>query len=112
VIIIFKHFIPKGFIGLTIYPFVFLQEKKWTTNKVLINHERIHLKQQLELLIIPFFIIYFLEFLYGLFIYKNKYLAYKNISFEREAYQNESNMQYLKERSFWNFLKYLRNNDF
>ena len=71
------------------------------------NHERIHLKQQLELLILPFFIWYGLEFLVRLLQYKNRREAYLNISFEREAYHNEFNLEYLKKRPFWCFLKYL-----
>jgi hypothetical protein len=78
-------------------------------NIVFINHERIHLRQQLELLILPFFIWYFLEFFIRWMQYKNRNLAYRNISFEREAYVNELNPDYLKKRAFCGFLKYLKN---
>lgn len=73
---------------------------------VLLNHERIHLKQQLELLILPFYIWYGLEWLVKWCIYKDRYIAYKNISFEREAYFHESNLDYLKKRRIFEFLKY------
>jgi hypothetical protein len=76
-------------------------------DKILINHEKIHLKQQLEMLIIPFFMWYVLEFAIRLFQFKTWYLAYKNISFEREAYTNEKDLNYLKSRSFWTFVNYL-----
>lgn len=99
--------VPKGFIGLTLFPFVFLKHAQLKLNRVLINHERIHLRQQLELLILPFFIWYSLEFLMRYSHYKNWHQAYRNISFEREAYQHEQDLDYLKKRSFWNFLKYL-----
>ncbi len=99
--------VPKGFIGLTLFPFVFLKHAQLKLNRVLINHERIHLRQQLELLILPFFIWYGLEFLMRYSHYKNWHQAYRNISFEREAYQHEQDLDYLKKRSFWNFLKYL-----
>ncbi len=79
---------------------------------MLINHEYIHLKQQLELLIIPFFVLYGIEFRIRLCFYKSWILAYKNMSFEREAFCNESNVKYLNQRGFWQFLKYLRNHDF
>ena len=111
-ILYYKYLVPKGYMGLTVFPFVFLKDKKFKKNKRLINHEYIHLKQQLEILIIPFFIWYGIEFLIRLIQYKDKHLAYKNISFEREAYQNESNVKYLNQRGFWQFLKYLRNHDF
>jgi len=107
-ILISKLVVPKGFVGLTIYPFIFLKNKDLKTERVLMNHERIHLKQQLELLIIPFFIFYALEFCFGLLKYQNKKKAYKNISFEREAYRNEANMDYLESRPIWSFLSYLK----
>ena len=99
--------VPKGYTGITLFPFVFVKHEFLKLNKVFVNHERIHLKQQLELLILPFFIWYALEFLVRYIHYKNWHESYRNISFEREAYQNEFNLEYLKERPFWNFLKYL-----
>ncbi len=111
-IICYKYAVPKGYIGLTIFPFIFLKHKKFRKNNALINHERIHLKQQLELFILPFFIWYGIEFLIRLLYYKKWNMAYSNISFEREAYHNESNLNYLNEKGFWKFLKYLRNYDF
>jgi beta-lactamase regulating signal transducer with metallopeptidase domain len=106
-IFISKHIIPKGFVGLTLYPFIFLKQEHLKEDTHLINHEKIHLKQQLELFIIFFYVFYFLEWCIKLFKYKNKHLAYKNLSFEREAYQNEHNLNYLQNRKSWTFLKYL-----
>lgn len=111
-IFISKYLVPKGYTGLTIFPFVILKFSRFKTDNVLINHEKIHLRQQLEMLIIPFYLVYLFEFLFRLFQYKNWNLAYNNISFEREAYANQLNIDYLKQRSFWAFLKYLRVNDF
>jgi len=74
---------------------------------VLINHEKIHLKQQLELLILPFYLFYITEWLIRAIIYLDSYKAYQNISFEREAYHNEKNMNYLEERKPLSFIKYL-----
>jgi hypothetical protein len=107
-LLIFKHIIPTKYCGLAIYPFIFLKNKDLLINKSLINHERIHLKQQLELLWVFFFIWYFLEYLIGLFRYKNHSKAYINISFEQEAYMNETNLEYLKERKMYSFLKYFK----
>lgn len=106
-IFISKYIVPNGFIGITLYPFIFLKEKDLKNNLTLINHEKIHLKQQLELLVIFFYLFYLLEWTVKYFKYQNSYLAYKNLSFEREAYQNEHNLNYLKNRKFWTFLKYL-----
>ena len=102
-----RYLIPKGFSGLTIFPFVIVSAKVDLSDKVLMNHERIHLKQQLELAIVPFFIWYFVEYLLRLIQFRNRRKAYRNISFEREAYANEENMEYLEKRKFWSFFKYL-----
>ena len=102
-----RYLIPKGFSGLTIFPFVIVSTKVDLSDKVLMNHERIHLRQQLELAILPFFIWYFLEYLLRLIQFRNRRKAYRNISFEREAYANEGNFEYLQKRKFWSFVKYL-----
>lgn len=106
-IFISKHIIPKGFIGLTLFPFIFLKQQDLKENLSLVNHEKIHLKQQLELFIVFFFILYFIEWLIRLIIYRNPHKAYMNISFEREAYQNENDLDYIKTRKIWAFVKYL-----
>lgn len=64
----------------------------------LINHERIHTAQMRELLFLPFYIIYFLEWLLHLVRLRNWYAAYKAISFEREAYAHGNDLTYLPRR--------------
>lgn len=93
--------------GIALFPFIFLKEKQFANNRILVNHEKIHLRQQLELLIIFFYIWYVIEYYYWYFKLKNHYLAYRKISFEQEAYDNEHHLNYLKKRRFWNFRKYL-----
>ena len=105
-ILISKYIVPRGYVGITIFPFMFLKSKGLKGNEILLNHEKIHLRQQLELLIIPFFVIYILEFLIRLVKYRNWSLAYRNITFEREAYTNEKDLDYLKSRPFLNFLNF------
>jgi hypothetical protein len=107
-VIVAKYLIPKGYRGLTLFPFVFVKYRFDSDNKVLVNHEKIHLRQQLELLVLPFFVWYFVEYAVRLLQYKNANLAYRNISFEREAYANELHLDYLKTRPFFRFLSYLR----
>lgn len=76
--------------AITIWPFCFY---KGAIDLVTQNHERIHARQQLELLIIPFYIIYFFEWIFK---------GYRNVSFEKEAYDNEYNLLYLERfRKFW-----------
>ncbi|MBU2939716.1 hypothetical protein KO494_09215 [Lacinutrix sp. C3R15] len=105
-IFISKYMVPKGYTGIAVFPFVFLKHSSLKQNKILINHEKIHYKQQIELLIIPFYVLYVFEFFIRLLVCRNWYHAYRNISFEREAYTNEKDLNYLKSRSFYSFLKY------
>ncbi len=91
--------------GLALYPFVLL--KSPNPPPYLLNHERIHLRQQLEMGLLLFYVWYILEFAFRYVQYKNKYLAYRNISFEREAYAHDEQLEYLKNRRFWSFRKYI-----
>jgi len=93
--------------GIALFPFIFIRKPEDRENKILINHEKIHLRQQLELLVIFFYILYVIEYYYWLLKLKNKDLAYRRISFEREAYVNESDLDYLGKRHFWSFRKYI-----
>lgn len=102
-----KYLVPKGFSALTIFPFVFFKWKEYKLDGNLINHENIHLRQQLELLIIPFFIWYGIEFIIHYVRFKDRNLAYRNISFEKECYRHESDLNYIKSRKIWGFLNYL-----
>ncbi|HRB70762.1 MAG TPA: hypothetical protein PK776_02840 [Flavobacterium sp.] len=109
IVLVLKYLTPKGFRGITIFPFVFVARKKDKNDAVFLNHEKIHIRQQLELLIVPFFIGYGIEFLIRWRQYGNRHTAYRNISFEREAYANEANPDYLSKRPFWHFINYLKN---
>ncbi len=91
--------------GIALWPFVFTKSKK--PSPVIINHEKIHLQQQLEMLILPFYIWYLLEWLLRIMQFRNLDTAYRNISFEREAYSNEQNLDYLKNKQIWSFIKYI-----
>ena len=93
----FELILGKGIQALAFYPFIFVSPDAEVTEE-LINHEEIHLRQQLELLIIPFYIWYLIA------LYRKGYMG---ISFEKEAYANENNMKYLKTRKLFNFKKYI-----
>ncbi|WP_413974275.1 hypothetical protein [Hyunsoonleella sp. 2307UL5-6] len=107
-VLVFKYLVPKGYTGISIFPFIFLNHKDLKSSKTLINHEKIHLQQQLELLIIPFYVWYIIEFFIRLLYFKNWHIAYKTISFEREAYARDYDLNYLKHRKFWAFLMYIK----
>ena len=83
------HF--KGFKAITIWPFIFVR-KGCSFDEVDLNHENIHGRQQLELLIIFFYLIYLVELIIK---------GYRNISFEKEAYNNDNNLDYLKTRKWF-----------
>lgn len=84
--------------GIAIFPFIFVPNNAFVTKRLL-NHERIHLRQQIEMLVIPFYIVYLWEFFTK---------GYMNVSFEKEAYANDKNLEYLKTRKmFESFRSYL-----
>jgi hypothetical protein len=90
--------------AITIYPFIFIRDEG---NITTINHERIHLAQQKELLVIPFYILYVFFWMFGLFKYKNAQLAYMSIPFEKEAYSNHDDIVYLLNRKRNDWLRYI-----
>lgn len=93
--------------AMALFPFIIVKNNDIKNNKRIMHHECIHLRQQLELLIIPFYIWYGIEYLFRRWQFKNHYAAYRHISFEREAYSNEKDMDYLKKRKIWQFRKYI-----
>lgn len=96
----------KGYIAMAIFPFIFVRtESKDNFNDAVENHERIHFEQQKELIILLFYVLYIIEFIFKLFICKGE--GYKNISFEREAKAHQGDLNYLKNRRRFAFLKYL-----
>lgn len=87
--------------GITLAPFgIYLREDVYKQqNIVTINHEKIHWQQQLELLIIPFYILYIIFWIF---------YGYRNMPFEREAFDNDENQNYLKSRKMYSWVKYFR----
>jgi hypothetical protein len=93
--------------GMAFFPFIFIRTKK--PSKTLINHEKIHIRQQLEMGIVLFYIWYGIEYYHNRFIKKySPYKAYRNICFECEAFENEDDLGYLKKRNLWSFMAYFR----
>ena len=93
-----------GISGITLFPFIILRDKSLKVDKRIMNHERIHIRQQLELLILPFYVLYLIEFVIGIIKYNNRMKAYMKISFEREAYKYGLDLNYLKKRKLWAWL--------
>lgn len=94
-------------IAITLAPFgIFIEDKYWDDEFVL-NHEKIHWYQQLEMLFIFFYLWYFFEWLIRLVL--NQTNAYDSISFEKEAYYNEKDFDYLMKRKSFAWFRYLKN---
>jgi hypothetical protein len=99
----------KDVTAMAIWPFIIGKSEEVQRDEVLLNHERIHLRQQGEMLLIFFLFWYLLEYLYYRFFRKFGHLkAYRSISFEREAYQQEKRLDYLSLRPAWASLRYLK----
>ena len=107
--IIYNNIIPfKGFKAITIFPWIFVKAAhKGTFDDKSINHELIHLYQQKEMFVVLFFVWYIVEWFIRLLLYRNKKEAYRNISFEQEAYNNQSNVAYVYCRNSFGWLAYL-----
>ena len=103
--VIINKWLPVGkkFYAINLFGIIFA---KGNCNDITLNHEKIHSKQMIELLIITFYIIYSLEWLIILMVTRDAYRAYKNISFEKEAYANQTDMSYLKKRKPYSFITY------
>jgi len=94
--------------GMALFPFILVKRKAYKEDKVLINHEMIHLVQQLELLLVFFYIIYLVHYIINLARYRNHQMAYMNIVFEREAFNMDSDLLYLKHRKLFAWLRFFR----
>ena len=118
----------RGFIALTVWPFVFVRkdmEDKY--DRIADNHEAIHGEQQKEMLAVggilagilgmvtmswwclalaPAYILWYLMEWMLRAVFGGRH-PYKNISFEREAYDNERDMLYLDYRTPFRWMKYL-----
>ena len=102
--VIYNPIIPfPGFKAINLFGFVFARKGAIIDQKTL-NHEAIHTAQMREVLYVPFYLLYLVEWVVKLLMYGER--SYKNISFEREAYQNEHDQEYLKTREKYSVLRH------
>jgi len=94
----------KDFEAINLFGVLFVR-KGVTVTAHTIRHETIHTRQMQELLFVPFYVLYVFEWLVKLCFYGKQ--AYRNISFEREAYANDEDTCYLLIRQHFAFLKYI-----
>jgi hypothetical protein len=125
--IIRNKYIPfPGYKAINLFGVLFVKNNA-KIDEVTINHESIHSAQIAEVMIasIPFALLlwlftnvclglllvivsYYLWYVIEWLIRLPKGNAYKNISFEREAYANQDDLSYLKNRKRFDFAKYIK----
>lgn len=96
--------LPKRFAAVNLFGILLCRKETKVTPKI-INHERIHTAQMIEMFVVFFYLWYVVEWLLRLPFKGN---AYRNISFEREAYCHDDNLDYLKSRRCFAWWKFLR----
>ena len=107
--VIYNNIIPfRGFTAINLFGFIFERKECEPLSKQTLNHESIHTAQMKEMLYVFFYLWYVIEWLVRLVMYRNAHTAYRNISFEREAYMNQGNMSYLQGRGRYAWVKYLK----
>lgn len=94
------RWLPRNIDGITLFGVIFVR-RQFADDAVLLNHERIHCRQQRELGYVLFFLIYFFDWVWHLLRLCDRERAYRAISFEREAYGNQHNLDYLRDRPLW-----------
>lgn len=103
-----KYLPPKNFVAINLFGIIFARKECESLSQYELNHERIHTYQIWELGLIPYYFIYVAEWLVRLYQYRDRIEAYRNISFEREAYENDHNLKYLQTRKLFSFVQYYK----
>ncbi len=91
---------PKGYVAIMVLGFILAREDVDISPRTL-RHEVIHKKQMYEMMILLFYVWYGIEYFVRLCVYRNHRKAYRNISFEREAYANDHHIIYEREPYAW-----------
>ena len=106
-VIIRSKLAPKHYC-INIFGTLWARDTSWI-DKYVVNHELVHTAQQREMLFVPFYIVYAIEWLFRMVQYRcDSKKAYYNLSFEREAYANQNDLTYLPRRRPYAWRHYLR----
>ena len=89
--------------AITLFPFVISREPM---SEATTRHETIHIRQQMEMLVIFFYLLYYWDYMVGYFRYGNLTDAYYRIRFEQEAYENHHDEEYLDIRPLFAWTDY------
>jgi len=90
--------------AITLGPIVISRDEMSEITK---RHETIHFQQFLELAFVGFIILYFGYWLWNLIRGDGGESAYYNIPFEKEAYYNDEDENYLKNRKRFSWIHYI-----
>lgn len=104
IISFFEIFSPIAIGAITLGPIVISKEPLSDSVK---NHEAIHYQQYIELFFIGFIMLYLSFWIINLLRGMKGSEAYFNIPFEKEAYYNDANMEYLKDRERYAWARFL-----
>jgi hypothetical protein len=99
---------PINIYAIALGPWVFCRSFMSEVTK---RHETIHFQQQLELLFLPFYVLYGFFWLVGYAKTRNGQDAYHFIAFEKEANAGEVSETYLENRKRYSWIKYIGNKD-
>lgn len=112
--IVYKKHIPfKGYKAMTFFNWMIVREEyKEKVGEKTMNHENIHQAQAYDFGIgfcgyFIFYFLYLLEWVLRLPWALFKYDPYESISFEQEAYANQSDYTYLENRKRFSWIKYI-----
>ena len=97
---------PRGFTYVNLFGVLFTRRDKSISDKTL-NHEQIHTEQMKEMLYVFFYLWYIIEWLIRLIILIDSHKAYRAISFEQEAYNNQYDLTYREGRKRYHWFSYV-----
>jgi hypothetical protein len=104
--IIYNNLLPfKGFAAINLFGVIFARSEHNPLSGRTVNHEAIHTAQMKELGYVFFYIWYVVEWIIKLGIHGKQ--SYRNISFEREAYERMDDFSYSERRKRYAFHRYL-----
>lgn len=84
--------------GIILYPFIFITSSEKETKKTrLLHHEWIHVMQIRKCGFFYFYTSYISQAFFNLLKYRNLKKAYRNITFEKEAYSKEKKIKLPRE---------------
>ena len=108
--VIQNKWIPfKGYKYINLFSLIFTRDASKINAKEY-NHEKIHLKQMQEMLWLPFYLWYGVEYciIRLLRFFDKQDVVYHDVSFEEEAHNNDDNYTYPETRKHYSWLKYCK----